>query len=333
MRVFDQPSAFFLLIAIPVYFALLKSSLFSKPSFPLTLQDWKGQGFEWRNPVNSVARIISTICFCLAYVLLVFAIAEPTSIEQEKKYTSRSSDVVFVLDVSPSMAALDIANGTRLDAAKQAIKLLVMQNDSNSYGLVSCATEAALLVPPTMDQNAFFTRLDSMKIGELGDETALGLGISTGVYHLVSTYAPKKSIVLLTDGENNSGSIHPQTAASLAKDYGITLYIIGIGTRGSVPIEYVDPVTGTLYSGYLDSGFDNTSLQSLASITDGTYYTVETLPSLSQALQNIGFESTISQVYTIKQRKESLYAVPLFLSAILFALAWVLRRLFLREIL
>ncbi len=333
MQTFENPLLFLFLLVIPLYFILLKTKFFSTPSFPLILSDWNGKGFEWKNSVNSTVRIVSHVFFCFAYILLIYALAGPVTIEQERKYTSRSSEIIFVLDVSPSMAALDIADGTRLDAAKKAIELLVSQNNSSSYGLVTCATEAALLVPPTMDQNAFFTRLNSMYIGELGDETALGLGISTAVYHLVSTYAPKKSIVLLTDGENNSGAVHPQTAATLAKDYGITLYIIGIGSRGSVPIEYIDPTTGQLFSGFLDSDFDNTSLRALSAITEGKYFTVETLPSLAGALESITSQNTVSQAYSVKQVKNVQYEIPLFLSLLFFGSTWIIRRLLLREIL
>ncbi len=333
MSVFENPFAFLLLFAIPLYYILKRGGVFKKPTFPLILEDWEGQGFEWKHQLNSVLRIFSTVCFIGAYVLLVVALASPVVVHQERIYDSRSSEVIFVIDISPSMAALDIADGTRLDAAKKAIELLVNENSGSAYGLVSCASEAALLVPPTMDHKTLFTRLEDLKIGELGDKTALGLGISTAVYHLTSTYAPRKTIVLLTDGENNAGSVHPEIASSLAKDYGIVLYIAGIGTRGSVPIEYVDPDTGEKYSGFLDSSFDNSSLRTLANNTDGKYFTVETLSSLSQALQTVSVENAVAQSYQVKQIKENRYARSLLLSLFLFSLAWLVRRLLLREVL
>ncbi len=332
MSTFENPSAFLLLLAVPLYYVLKQMKIISKPVFPLPFEDWHGQGFDWKSGVSSIVRIISRVSFITGYVAMVAALADPTVIHQERSYTSRSSEVVFVIDVSPSMAAMDISTGTRLDAAKKAIQLLVNNNKGAAYGLVSFASESALLVPPTMDHNTLFTRLNEMQIGELGDQTALGLGISSAVYHLVSTYAPRKSIVLLTDGENNAGAVHPETAAKLAKDYGIALYVAGIGTKGSVPIEYVDPSTGQKYSGYLDSSFDHSSLRTIAKITEGNYFTVETLSSLSEALQTINTENAVSQSYHIKQIEENLYSVMLLISIGLFAFAWILRRVFLREV-
>lgn len=330
--VFENPEALMLFLCVPLYYVLRKFKFFSKPLFPLTLADWNGQEFEWKTPLRSVVKVVSRVCFVGAYFALVVSLAEPIVLQQEKIYTSRSAEIVFVVDASPSMAALDIAGGNRLDAAKQAISLLVRENVGAAYGLVSCGSEAALLVPPTMDQDTFFARLDAMEIGELGDGTALGLGLSTAVYHLVSTHAPKKTIVLLTDGENNAGSIHPSTAAALAKDYGIDLYIAGIGTRGSVPIEYTDLTTGKVYSGYLDSDFDTSDLRSLASKADGSYYTVESLAKLSETLQNINVRASVNRSYQIKQSQQSLYVQTLFASLVLFAISWVLRRLCLQEV-
>ncbi len=333
MVVVENPLAFLLLLVVPLYYILKRAKIFAKPAFPLTLQDWNGQGFEWVNPASNLLNTVSKVLCIGAYISLVVAFSNPTIVREEREYAARSSEVVFVIDISPSMAALDIANGTRLDAAKSAIRLLVNENKGSAFGLVSCASNSALLVPPTMDHNTLFTQLEMMHIGELGDETALGLGIATAVYHLMSTYSPRKTIVLLTDGENNAGSIHPETAAALAKDYGIILYIAGIGTRGSVPIEYIDPNTGQKYAGFLDSSFDNSSLRTLTSITDGKYFTVDTLSSLSQALQTVKREQAVSQPYFIKRIAEPLYEKALLLSMILFSITWLLRRLLLREVL
>ena len=331
MNGFEHPAAFLFLSAIPLYYLLRKLSLVSPPAFPLPLEDWQGRGFEWKHRFSRFLRTLSNILFLSGFIALVTALAEPVLTEQEKRFISRGAEIIFVTDTSPSMAAMDIGGTSRLEAAKQAISLLVRENQGASYGLVASASEAALLVPPTMDQKTFFTRLDAMEIGELGDGSALGVGISTAVYHLASSEAPAKIIVLLTDGENNTGAVHPNTAAALAKDKNITLYIAGIGTKGSVPIEYTDPVTGKLYSGYLDSDFNDASLRTLAFEGGGTYYTVQNLASLSAALQNIRIKNTVRQSYTLKQKKRSFYAECTLIALACFFTAWILRRLYLKE--
>ena len=331
MNGIERPAAFLLLLMIPLFYILRKLSLVSPPVFSLPLEDWQGQGFEWKQRLNGVLRFVSNLLFLSGFIALVTALAEPVLTEQEKRFISRGAEIIFVTDTSPSMAAMDIGGTSRLEAAKQAISLLVRENKGASYGLVASASEAALLVPPTMDQKTFFTRLDAMQIGGLGNGSALGVGISTAVYHLASSQAPAKIIVLLTDGENNTGSIHPNTAAALAKDKNIALYIAGIGTKGSIPIEYTDPVTGKLYSGYLDSDFNDASLRSLAFEGGGTYYTVQNLASLSAALQNIRIKNTVRQSYTLKQKKLSFYPECTVIALACFFAAWILRRLYLRE--
>ena len=331
MSGFEHPFALLFLLTPLLYFILHKLNAASPPVFSFSFADWNGRAFEWKSSVGTAVRFMSKALFTLGYFALVAALAEPTVLEKEKLFMSRGADVVFVVDTSPSMAALDIAGASRLQAAKQAISLLARENKGISYGLVACASQAALLVPPTLDQKTFFERLAAMGVGEMGDGSALGVGISTAVYHLESSAAPVKIIVLLTDGENNAGAVHPNTAAALAKDNGILLYIAGIGTKGSVPIEYTDPASGKIYSGYLDSGFNDASLRALASAGGGSYYSVETLSSLSAALQNITIKNSVRQTYSIKQKKISFYPHCAAAALLCFCAAWLLRRVYLKE--
>ncbi|MBQ8561128.1 MAG: VWA domain-containing protein [Spirochaetaceae bacterium] len=329
MPVFQSPWVFLLVLLIPMLIILRKLDIFSTPTFPLVLRDWKGDGFQWKAPVRRFATLLSSLLFTVGFLCLVTSLAEPVRLQQEKIYTSRGTDIVFVLDTSPSMMARDIAGMSRLDAARQAITLLVPQTEGTGFGLVAMASEAALVVPPTVDRVAFFSRLESLESGSLGDGTALGAGLSTAVYHLAGAAAPKKCIVLITDGENNSGAIHPETAARLAKDHGITLYVLGLGTRGSVPLEYVDPTTGKVYSGYLDSQFDSAPLERMATIGGGQYFGVESSGALSEALSTVASREQTVMSFYLKTRVESLYHIFLLAGGISFVLAWVIRRWYL----
>ena len=331
MPIFQNPSAFLLVLCIPVYYVLHSLKIFSKPAFPLILSDWNGQTFEWKTSVGKIARIISGGLFLLGYVSLLLAMADPVKLTQEKVYTSRGTDILFVLDTSPSMAAKDIGGMSRMDAACQAMRALIPVSGGTSFGLVAMASEAALIVPPTTDRDIFFERLASLSLGSLGDGTAIGAGLSTAVYHLASSAAPKKCIVLVTDGENNSGIIHPETSALLAKDYGITLYVLGLGTRGSVPLEYVDPVTGQVYSGFLDSQFDASTLEKIAFLADGRYFGVESSGALATALSTITSKEQSVQSFYMKSFEEPLYHGFLFAAAIFFIVAWLIRRVYLGE--
>lgn len=330
---FENPGAFLLLLLIPILYILRHIGILSRITFALNMSDWNGANFSWDGRVRKFFSVIVKILCIAFYVCLVIACASPVYHRQQKVYSSRGASIIFVVDVSPSMAARDIGELHRLEAAKDAIRSLAVQNDGSEFGLVEMAESACLLIPPTMDRKVFFERLDGMNVGELGDGTAIGNGLSLAVYHLENSPAEKKAVVLITDGENNAGSVHPNTAARLAKSKKISLYILGIGTRGIVPLDYVDPKTNRVYSGYLESNFDSSNMAKLASECDGKYFETGSLISLSQALASIGKSESVVQSYHIKNNDTFLYAFFLAGAAVFVMLAWIIKRIFLQEVL
>lgn len=117
---FMNPAAFFLLLLIPLFLVFRKTGLLQQISFPLTFADWDGYVFSWDNKLLNFTSALSSSLVFAAFVMIVFAFADPVVSEQERVYTTRGADIIFVLDTSPSMAARDIGGGTRIDAAKQA---------------------------------------------------------------------------------------------------------------------------------------------------------------------------------------------------------------------
>lgn len=328
---FMNPGAFFLLLLIPLFLVFRKIGLLQRISFPLTFADWGGYVFSWDNKLLNFTSAVSTSLVFAAFVIIVLAFADPVVSEQERVYTTRGADIVFVIDTSPSMAARDIGGGLRIDAAKQAALNLVQKKPGASYGLVAMGNEAAIVVPPTSDLEYFENRLASLTLGEMGEGTAIGTGLSSAIYHLSTSKAPRKSIVLITDGENNAGEIHPDTAAKLAVENKITLYTVGIGTRGSVPLDYKDPYTGKEYTGYLDSSFDSAPLEKIALSSGGHYYSVENLPALSTALAAITRRESVAQNYYLRNVNKQYYDKFLFAAIMIFGLSWVIRRFLLKE--
>lgn len=328
---FENPAAFFLLILIPVLFILRYLKIFNRITFPAVLADWQGRNFEWKGRPQKLLSVTASIFYILAFLISVCALAAPVISNQEKVYTSLGTDIVFVIDTSPSMSAKDVDGAQRLEAAKNAIYLLTNKNDGSRYGLVGLGSSAAVLVPPTSDQTFFSERLSQITAGSFGNGSAIGDGLSTAVCHLVSSSAQKKCIVLLTDGENNAGEIHPETAAKLAADNKITIYVVGIGSKGKVPIEYTDPVTGRLYSGYLDSNFNPASLKKISDIANGRYFEALTLNELSDILSTVSKTEAVSQTFTYRTVNHLYYKQFLSLAILLFVLAWFIRRIILKE--
>ncbi len=331
MPEFHNPFAFLLLILVPLLYVLRKLKILTRISFYYTVGNWNGKSFGWNGKVRNFLSTLSRVLFILSYTAFVVALAEPVVYRQERVYTSRGTDVVFVLDISPSMAARDFSGSRRIDVSKKAISDLVGANTGVSYGLVSMGREAAISVPPTMDHDFFLQRLGEASIGTLGDGTAIGTGLCTAVYHLASSSAPKKCIVLVTDGENNAGAIHPETAGALAAKNGISVYTLGVGTGGSVPIDYVDPSTGKNYSGYLNSSFDAQALRLVAQSGGGRYFEVRSLNDLSLALSVISRNEGTVQSYHTKTTGQNHYHSLILVSLLLVVAGWGIRRLYLQE--
>ena len=336
MILFENPSAFFFLAALPLLYIFRKLGLFTRFSFKLTFSDWNGKAFSYKDGFSRFFSLLSEFLTILGYILLVTALANPIVRHQEKIYTSRGTDILFVLDTSPSMAARDISllngNENRLEAAKIGIRTLVKSEGGANYGLVAMASEAACIVPPTNDIDLFLQRLNSLVIGEFGDGSALGIGLGTAVYHLDSSLAPKKCIVLITDGENNAGSLHPETAAELAREKNISLYTFGIGTRGTVPIEYIDPNTGKIHAGSYESDFDTAPLEKLASLANGKYFGIESTAALSESLNEISKKESSLQTFYYNSVDHNCYHKILILALAAFFSAWLIRRLLLSEV-
>ena len=328
---FENPAAFLLLLLLPLLFILRYLKIFNRITFPAVLADWQGRSFEWKGKPQKFLSGLARIFFTLAFIISVAAFADPVISNQEKVYTSLGTDTVFVVDTSPSMSAKDVDGLMRLDAAKNTIFNLTSNNDGCRFGLVALGSNAAVLVPPTSDHSFFINQLTKISAGGFGNGSAIGDGLSTAVCHLVSSTAPKKCIVLLTDGENNAGEIHPETAARIASDNSITVYVVGIGSKGKVPIEYTDPSTGKLYSGYLDSNFNPASLKKIATLGNGRYFEAQTIEDLSSILKSVSKLETVTQTYTYRTVGKLFYRQFLTVAIILFCLAWFIRRIILKE--
>ena len=161
---FENPAAFFLLILIPALYILRYLKVFNKITFPAVLADWEGRRFEWKGKTQKFLSVLAGIFFVTGFLLSVCALAAPVLSNQEKVYTSLGTDIVFVVDTSPSMSAKDMDGAQRLETAKNAIFMLTNKNDGSRYGLVGLGSNAAVLVPPTSDLTFFSAHLSKLEM-------------------------------------------------------------------------------------------------------------------------------------------------------------------------
>lgn len=278
------------LLLLPLWF-LLRRLLAPALFLPLSLRDSEGRPAPGEYPLSSLARRLRVLLGALGFVFLVLAASGPGLLRQSLGFLERGDEILFVLDVSPSMAAEDF-KPTRLGAASSLIERFLSTRRNEAVGLVAFGGEAALLCPPTLDYRSVEARLESLKPGMFGEGTALGAGIAVAASHGSGGAAKARHIVVLTDGENNAGSLAPQTAAGLARDAGFDLTVVGVGRRGPVPLTYVDPATGGRRSGTYQSAFDPAGLEAIARKGGGAYFDAADRGALETAFAAISEGST-----------------------------------------
>jgi Ca-activated chloride channel family protein len=287
-----------------------------------------GQPFKPPLNIDGLIKILR-ITEWAGIFLLFFSAAGPVIKTAETVWLDRGADILFVVDVSPSMAALDMDGSSRFNAACSLINDFAKNRPADGIGLAAAGNDAALLVPPTTDREALRTRLEQLRIAELGDGTALGMGLAVAAFHLEKSEARRRAAVLITDGENNAGAIHPETAAAMLRDLGIAVWIIGIGSGGEVPIDYVDPHTKIRRTGFFDSRFDAESLRRLSIAGNGTYIAAHSADALSAAFTRLDEQEMTIRRSGVAGRSRSC-RLPFMLSALgLLAAARFVKRVIL----
>jgi Ca-activated chloride channel family protein len=283
---FERPVFVFAAFLAPLVLGLGKR--FVRDAFSLSLSLGPPDGASFATPFKAsfFVNFIRTIMITGASVLL-FAAAGPVFISNSYVYLDRGADILFVVDCSPSMAGLDIGGKRRFDVSRSLINEFSVGRPADAIGLVAVGNDAALLIPPTMDRHSLLSRLESLRIGELGDGTALGMGLSVAALHLRNSTASKKAVVLITDGENNAGSINPETAAAAFVPQNISLYVIAVGAAGETPIDYVDPFSNVRRTGTFDSHFNSEELMKTALAGNGLFISAPSIDSLAEAFSHV----------------------------------------------
>jgi Ca-activated chloride channel family protein len=257
---------------------------------------------------------------------LFLAAAGPIIISSEFVWLNRGADILFVVDISPSMAGLDMEGQSRINVSKQLVEEFSRQRPSDAIGLIAVGDDAALLIPLTPDRQVLSNRLDQLQLGEMGNGTALGMGLALSAFHIASSQAPRRAIVLITDGENNAGSVNPLTAAAMVQEQGASLWVIGVGSSGEIPIDYVDPNTHIRRSGTFNSVYSVDSLQAIADSGAGRLITAPTVETFVSAFSELNTaEMTIRRSGTI-HKTLSLHLSVIILSVFFILISRIVKR-------
>ena len=252
----------------------------------------------WLRPLPIVLRLS-------AMPLFIVALARPVNITQEHEATTDGIDIVLSMDISGSMLARDFTPN-RLTSAKHLAAEFVANRRGDRIAIVAFAGEAFTQAPLTSDQATIETMLSRLRSGVVEDGTAIGNGLATAINRLRESSAKSKVIILLTDGVNNRGQISPLMAAEIARDMGIKVYTIGVGTRGRAPYPAVD-MFGNQTTVMADVEIDEDLLREIASMTGGKYYRAVNDEALREIYAEINELETSKVQVTNYQTYEELF--------------------------
>lgn len=217
----------------------------------------------------------------LALTAIILGLADLKTVRvSQRKVPAQGIDLVLAMDVSASMLLEDI-KPNRLEGLKTVISQFVAGRTHDRLGLVVYAGESLNWCPLTTDYAFLLRQLNRVDQPVLADGTAIGLGLASAVNALRPSKARSKVIILLTDGENNTGFIEPATAAQLARRFSIKVYTIGIGTTGRAPLPLYD-LSGHKTYHYVPVKIDEPALRRIAGQTGGQYFRAKDAAALRQ---------------------------------------------------
>ena len=267
----------------------------------------------------------------IALSLLIIVLARPQLTSEWEERDVEGIDIMLATDVSTSMLAMDL-QPNRLEAAKEVAQDFIAGRPNDNIGLTIFAGESFTQCPLTIDHIALANMLcavdcDIAAKGIIADGTAIGMGIANSVSRLKDSKAVSKVIILLTDGINNRGEITPEASAEMAKEFGVRIYTIGVGTdkkEAPYPTPY-----GSMN---VPVEIDEKTLGNIAEATGGRYFRATDKQSLRDIYNEIDkLERTKLNVQQY-QEYEELYQLFALLAILFLMIELLLRYTVLRRI-
>lgn len=257
----------------------------------------------WKAGGRSVLGVIRHLPFLLrtvALVMIIIAIARPRSSTKMDKIDTEGIDIVLAMDVSTSMLARDFTPD-RISAAKDIAIEFISQRPSDRMGIVVFAGESYTQCPLTTDRATLINLMKEIETGLIEDGTAIGNGLATAVARMQNSDAKSRVVILLTDGVNNSGEITPQTAADIAKTYGIRVYTIGVGANGTAPYPVMTPWGVQMQN--VEVEIDENILKNIAETTGGRYF---------RATDNTKLSEIYSEINKMEKARTTIDSFPIY---------------------
>ncbi len=296
---FEYPSLLWLLLVplLLVALYLYRELAERRPHLRVsTAAPWLQGGRSPLGVVRHLPMVLRTAALCL----IIVALARPRSTTEVERRDSEGIDIVLAMDVSTSMLARDFTPD-RLSAAKDIAIEFIAQRPTDRMGIVVFAGESYTQCPLTTDRASLINLMKEVQTDLIEDGTAIGNGLATAVARMMDSDAPSRVVILLTDGVNNSGEIAPQTAAEIARTYGVRVYTIGVGANGMAPYPVMTPWGVEMQKVQVE--IDEDLLRSIAEATGGRYF---------RATDNTKLAEIYSEINKMEKARTSVDSFPVY---------------------
>ena len=268
---FLNPEFLWLFLVLPIAIGWL---FYKRNQLSATVKMSSLEPFKQNRTFLAKAKPFLYVLRILALSSIIIALARPRSVDvTSKSKTTKGIDIVMAIDVSSSMLANDL-KPNRLEALKKVASTFVQDRVNDRIGLVVYAGESYTRTPVTSDKTIILQSLKTIEYDDsiIADGTGIGVGLATAINRIKDSKAKSRIIILLTDGVNNSGTIDPRTASEIAKEYGIKVYTIGIGTNGQAMFPVAKDANGKLVFRMMPVEIDEKLMKEIAKATDAKYF-------------------------------------------------------------
>ena len=270
---FDWPVALLLLIGIPLLALWQLRGRQARPVLRMSsLAGARAAVPTWRVRL----RWLPAALRLAAVALIIVAVARPQSGQADTLLPQEGIDIVLVLDTSTSMRQPVVDGDSRLEIAQRVLRSFVAERETDRLGLVVFRSRSFVLSPLTVDYSAFQSLVDSADDLDLPNGTAIGLALADAINLLRDSKAESRTVILLSDGENNRPEVAPDEAARIAQALGIRIYTIGVTDAADE-------------SPFTPFRVNETALRTIADLTDGRYFSAapETLGDVYDAIDSL----------------------------------------------
>lgn len=328
-------SPFMLLLFIPLLIAVANNFYYHKrkngalPLSTLSIAKEVSPGLRVR------LKNLPDLLKYLGLALMIIALARPQKADEKVNRNVEGIDIIICLDISHSMLIEDMKPIDRLVSSKKIITEFISKRISDRIGFVVFSGESYTRVPLTLDYDLLKASVEEVQpTTNIKMGTAIGVGLATSVSRLKESDAKSRVVILLTDGENNTGLIDPETALKIAKGYGIKIYTVGMGKNGQAQLPvYSTDVLGRKVKRYqpIHSKVNDELLTKLAVETGGKYFRAETTSDLQKGFEEINnLEKTKIEETRFTQYSE-LFMVFLIWAFVFYGLGVFLQTTILRR--